>query len=233
MKKLLINIFLFVFVISCSTSRRYNQTEHKNLPKRNKLILQGAKKELENETDYNTDMLDEYVATMYFKGKKKDHKVYPYGDVNPKEGVCTDLIIRACRNAKIDLQKLVHEDVKVNKKYYGVKQADKYIDHRRVWILLKYFKRHYKKLTTKTGNGYKDWKAGDIVVWDVGSKKHLHIGIISDRIKKSSKKPYVIHNMRWIPFVFPGDTCEQDYLFGAYLFGIRVKTWKIIGHFRL
>ena len=39
---------------------------------------------------------------------------YPMGDVDPKTGVCTDVIIRAYRNLGIDLQKEVHEDMKAN-----------------------------------------------------------------------------------------------------------------------
>ena len=40
---------------------------------------------------------------------------YPGGDVSRESGVCTDVIIRALRDArKIDLQKLVHEDMKTS-----------------------------------------------------------------------------------------------------------------------
>ena len=38
---------------------------------------------------------------------------YPNGDLPIEKGVCTDVVIRALRDAsKIDLQKLVHEDMK-------------------------------------------------------------------------------------------------------------------------
>lgn len=37
---------------------------------------------------------------------------YPNGDVPRSSGVCTDVVIRALRDArKVDLQKLVHEDI--------------------------------------------------------------------------------------------------------------------------
>ena len=40
---------------------------------------------------------------------------YPNGDVPRSSGVCTDVVIRALRDArKVDLQKLVHEDMKAN-----------------------------------------------------------------------------------------------------------------------
>jgi hypothetical protein len=35
---------------------------------------------------------------------------YPGGDVPRQEGVCTDVVIRALRNAGIDLQRAVHDD---------------------------------------------------------------------------------------------------------------------------
>jgi uncharacterized protein YijF (DUF1287 family) len=41
--------------------------------------------------------------------------MYPNGDVGIREGVCTDVIVRAFRNAFcLDLQKLVHVDKKIN-----------------------------------------------------------------------------------------------------------------------
>ena len=62
---------------------------------------------------------------------------YPGGDVPRSSGVCTDVVIRALRDArKVDLQKLVHEDMKANfAKYpqlWGLKKPDANIDHRRV-----------------------------------------------------------------------------------------------------
>lgn len=63
---------------------------------------------------------------------------YPNGDVPAKTGVCTDVVIRAYRKLGIDLQKEVHEDMKVkfslypNLKKWGLKSTDKNIDHRRV-----------------------------------------------------------------------------------------------------
>lgn len=39
---------------------------------------------------------------------------YPMGDVPAQYGVCTDVIIRAYRKLNIDLQQLVHEDMRTN-----------------------------------------------------------------------------------------------------------------------
>ena len=201
------------------------------LQAQNSQVLSGAKNEVTNKTKYNTDMLSKYVAPTFFNGKNLNKPVYPDGDVNPSEGVCADLVVRALRYAGIDLQKRVHEDILSNLNSYGIKTPDKYIDHRRVWVLLKYFKRNYKSLSTEVDGTDSHWKHGDIIIWDIGLKDHYHIGIISD--KKSGNRPLVIHNMRHLPFISPGITCEQDVLSGPRAFGIRVKRWKILGHFRI
>src|SRR5699024_12658420 len=39
---------------------------------------------------------------------------YPGGDVAQERGVCSDVVIRALRSQKVDLQKLVHEDMAKN-----------------------------------------------------------------------------------------------------------------------
>ena len=61
---------------------------------------------------------------------------YPNGDVPSHKGVCTDVVIRAYRKLNIDLQKLVHEDMKAHFDLYphkwGLTKTDKNIDHRRV-----------------------------------------------------------------------------------------------------
>ena len=58
---------------------------------------------------------------------------YPNGDVPANKGVCTDVIIRAYRKLGIDLQKEVHEDMKINfniyPKNWGLKIPDPNIDH--------------------------------------------------------------------------------------------------------
>ncbi len=70
---------------------------------------------------------------------------YPNGDVPIEVGVCTDVVVRALRTSLgIDLQKLVHEEMKRNFSRYpqiwGLKAPDKNIDHRRLPNLQVYFK---------------------------------------------------------------------------------------------
>ena len=59
---------------------------------------------------------------------------YPMGDVDIKKGVCTDVVVRALRHQDMDLQRLVFEDMSRNfasyPKKWGLKKADKNIDHR-------------------------------------------------------------------------------------------------------
>src|SRR5262249_26070103 len=70
---------------------------------------------------------------------------YPNGDVPIETGVCADVVVRALRQSLgLDLQKLVHDDMKRNFSQYpqnwGLKAPDKNIDHRRVAQLPTYLK---------------------------------------------------------------------------------------------
>ena len=79
---------------------------------------------------------------------------YPNGDVPRDKGVCVDVVIRALRDARnVDLQKLIHEDMKANFKAYpqnwGLKNTDPNIDHRRVPNQQCYFKRRGWSLSSR------------------------------------------------------------------------------------
>jgi len=142
---------------------------------------------------------------------------YPGGDVPMDSGVCTDVIIRALRDArKIDLQKLVHEDMKANfSKYpriWGLKAPDANIDHRRVPNLQCYFKR--KGYALPVSKNAADYKPGDIVTVMVGGKLP-HIMIVSDR-KSAAGVPLALHNIG-------SGTQEEDVLF----------AYPLTGHYRI
>ena len=142
---------------------------------------------------------------------------YPGGDVPRESGVCTDVIIRALRDArKIDLQKLVHEDMKTSfSKYpqmWGLKAPDANIDHRRVPNLQCYFKR--KGYALPVSKNAADYKPGDIVTVMVGGKLP-HIMIASDR-KSAAGVPLAIHNIG-------SGTQEEDVLF----------AYPLTGHYRI
>lgn len=140
---------------------------------------------------------------------------YPGGDVASDRGVCTDVVIRSLRHAGYDLQKLIHEDMKLRFKTYPRREArpDPNIDHRRVPNQRHFFAKFGKSLTLRTdGTDAKEWLPGDIVTWKLDSGLD-HTGVLSDSIG-SGGLPQVIHNI--------GVCSEEDVL----------TTWEITGHYR-
>jgi len=123
---------------------------------------------------------------------------YPMGDVPAQYGVCTDVIIRAYRKLGIDLQQLVHEDMRRNfslypaKKNWGQTKTDTNIDHRRVPNLQTFFTRHGKKLTVSSKP--QDYQAGDLVTWMLPGNLP-HIGIVSDQRSADGLRPLIVHNI--------------------------------------
>ena len=123
---------------------------------------------------------------------------YPNGDVPPKTGVCTDVVIRAYRKLGIDLQKEVHEDMKAhfslypNLKKWGLKTTDPNIDHRRVPNLEIFFERKGKKLPVSQSPS--DYKTGDIVTWMINDKLP-HIGIVTHLKSEDNKRNLIVHNV--------------------------------------
>jgi uncharacterized protein YijF (DUF1287 family) len=144
---------------------------------------------------------------------------YPNGDVPRGRGVCSDVVIRALRDARgIDLQKLVHEDMKAHFVMYPsltrwlMFKTDTNIDHRRVLNLERFFGRSGWSLEVTQDAAY--YLPGDIVTCRLGGEVP-HIMIVSDR-KSPRGIPLVIHNIG-------GGTREEDCLF----------EYKITGHYRL
>jgi uncharacterized protein YijF (DUF1287 family) len=142
---------------------------------------------------------------------------YPGGDVPTETGACTDVVIRAMRNAGVDLQKEVHEDMQANFGEYpqkwGLNGTDTNIDHRRVPNLQTFFKRMGRSVPVSAKG--KDYKPGDIVSWDLNGKGVTHIGIVSNRWNEDSGRYLIIHNIG-------GGARLEDRLF----------DWEITGHYR-
>jgi uncharacterized protein len=118
---------------------------------------------------------------------------YPNGDVPIERGVCTDVVIRAYRAAfRIDLQKRVHEDMAKNfssyPKTWGLKKADRNIDHRRVPNLQRFFKRRNAELKNVA------YQPGDIVTMMVNGNLP-HIAIVSATLNDTGERPLLIHNI--------------------------------------
>jgi len=109
---------------------------------------------------------------------------FPGGDVPRDVGVCTDVVIRALRNAGIDLQEELFADIgRAPRSYPMVKRRNPNIDHRRVRTLLPYFRRHFAERTPAVDDERDPLRAGDVVFLDTMKWKTGpdHIGILSER----------------------------------------------------
>ena len=174
-----------------------------------------------SKTDYDNDGIDDYTdilqgAKIEAKNKPTYKSAYYAGGYPPdNEGVCTDVIWRALKNAGYTLKDMVDKDIKENtNKYLRVAgKPDPNIDFRRVPNLKVYFERNHIVLTTDLTK-IEQWQPGDIVVF--GSK---HIGIISDK-RNEKGIPYLIHN--------GGQPIREEDFLETY-----DKYEPISGHYRL
>lgn len=145
-------------------------------------LLIGAKK-----TVLNADAYTEGYMSMKF----------PMGDVPREVGVCTDVVIRAARNAGIDLQKALYDDIlRARAAYPMIKdKPDPQIDQRRVATLLPYFKRHWQRRSEKIDDPKDPLRPGDVLFMDTFPSRSGpdHIGIVSDTIGPAGL-PMVINN---------------------------------------
>jgi len=142
---------------------------------------------------------------------------YPHGDVPIARGVCTDVVIRAFRQAlDLDLQKLVHEDMLHHFSTYpalwGLDAPDRNIDHRRVPNLKAFFTRQGWSLPVSSRADR--FRPGDLVTCTVPPHRP-HIMVVSDR-RSSDGVPWVIQNIG-------AGVREEDRLF----------EFPITGHYRL
>jgi hypothetical protein len=148
-------------------------------------LLIGAKKTVVNADAYTAEAQGYLSLT------------YPMGDVPRTIGVCTDVIIRAVRNAGIDIQRELHEDIRRARAAYPmVKGAgDPSIDQRRVGTLLPYFKRRWERHTAKLDDPKDPLRPGDIILMDTFPNRPGpdHIGILSERLDDQGL-PLVINN---------------------------------------
>lgn len=120
---------------------------------------------------------------------------FPNGDVPRTKGVCTDVLIRAYRDAlALDLQALLNADMRAHFAAYprnwGLRSPDRNIDHRRVPNLAAYFRRRGAALPVPAAAG--DWRPGDIFTSLIGGRLP-HTGIVSDR--RGPNGWLVIHNI--------------------------------------
>ena len=132
-------------------------------------------------------------VTVLYDGSYR-RLAYPGGDVPPDRGVCTDVLVRAFRNAGIDLQRLVHEDMKRDfgayPKAWGLSRPDRNIDHRRVPNLATFFARHGERLPLSSDAA--DYRPGEVVTWRLPSGLP-HVGLVSARVVDG--RLLVVHNV--------------------------------------
>lgn len=175
---------------------------------------------IKSQNDYNNNSVDDYTdillgAKEEARRKPKYKNAYYAGGYPPEdEGVCTDVIWRAFKNAGYNLKDMVDEDIKNNvEKYPRVEgRPDTNIDFRRVGNLKTFFERNAISLTLDLSK-IEEWQPGDIVTFGTS-----HIGIISDK-RNSKGIPYLIHN--------GGQPQREEDILEVYS-----NFEKISGHFR-
>lgn len=180
-------------------------------------LLARARLEVTRQVDY-----DPAYRVLTFRDDKDTGKsLYPGGDLDPKLGVCTDVVVRGLRAAELDLQKLVHEATIAHPAWFPtVKTPDANIDHRRVPALMGYFDHAATKLSTDPASAADraTFQAGDLIVWSFDACPKCsprHIGVVSDR-KGARGLPLVIHNLGPHP-------TEDD----------KLDAWTMLRHYRV
>jgi uncharacterized protein YijF (DUF1287 family) len=175
--------YIILLIISFACSVDYETTELENGIKKDFVL--AALERTKNKITYNGD---------YFSIE------YPNGDIPKRFGVCTDVIIRSYRQVNIDLQKLLHEDIRDNFSDYPIKRhwpsqrnPDSNIDHRRVPNLEVFFSKYGKSLPIS--NNKDDYKPGDIITWDLKGSSPWHIGIVTNKISPRTNNPLIVHNI--------------------------------------
>lgn len=196
MKKFFI-VFVIVFILFISTILIFLLNHSSILPFSQKSYHAEdfGITPLKSDIDFDNDGIDDYTDIML--GARKDAEDHPtyksayYSGGYPpdNEGVCTDVVWRAFKNAGYNLKDLIDEDIKNNVSEYPRVNGkpDPNIDFRRVPNLISFFVRNATSLTTDLSQ-IAEWQQGDIVTFE---KKH--VGIISDKRNKNGV-PYLIHN---------------------------------------
>ena len=201
------SVFLFFFVAAaaCSASPQTHSTRLQRAPD----LAPNVAKLMES-LHKQTKVTTEYTQKYFVIG-------YPGGDVPVETGACTDVVVRAFRNAGIDLQKEVHRDMKANFSSYpskwGLKAPDTNIDHRRVPNLMRFFERKGRALPVSTRAH--DYVPGDVVTYDLNGKGMTHVAMVSDVKSADGKRYLIIHNIG-------RGTRLEDRLF----------DWEITGRYR-
>jgi uncharacterized protein YijF (DUF1287 family) len=142
---------------------------------------------------------------------------FPGGDLPRDRGVCTDVVIRALRDAwGIDLQLAVNRDMTADftayPAFWGLTAPDRNIDHRRVPNLQRLFSRIGAEVPLS--DGPTPYLPGDIITWTLPGN-FAHMGIVSDQLGPNGT-PFILHNIG-------AGAQEEDILF----------AYPMTGHYRI
>ena len=197
-------LFLFIF---CSCAYLSDQNEKTNANEKNEVTQSVT--ELRDTLEKDT-VRSKYLKHIIWQSTQEvtydpSYFVlkYPNGDVPSNKGVCVDVPIRGLRTIGIDLQKLVHEDIKSHLSAYHLNHADRNIDHRRCVNLIIYFKRQNQ--TIPVSDKEEDYHPGDIVFWDIARG---HVGVVTNKKVPGTNRYYLVHNICCGPQM-------EDFLFAA------------------
>ncbi len=119
---------------------------------------------------------------------------YPMGDVPMDRGVCADVVVRALRAVRVDLQAIVNQDMRADfaayPKAWALTKPDSNIDHRRVLNLETLFRRKGAALA----GGDEALLPGDLATWRLPGNLP-HIGVVSTRMNADKTRPLIAHNV--------------------------------------
>ncbi len=158
--------------------------------------------------------MERTTHTVRYDGSYR-HLAYPGGDVPDSQGVCTDVVIRAYRKLGMDLQVLVHEDMRsafyAYPPLWGLKNPDRNIDHRRVPNLQTFFARQGTSITNTDSQN--NLLPGDVLTWMLpGNLPHTGIVVAAN---SKTHPVQIVHNIGA----------------GPQMTDIS-PNWKLTGHFR-
>lgn len=227
--KIALILLLTLILSSCRGDFKFKNNNDGNYKEKDEINVEVEKIEdlvqvenIKSDFDYNGNGLDDF--SDFVLGARKDAENHPnynpeYVSINngypdPENGVCTDVIWRAFREAGYSLRTMLNEDINRRRSAYTNIEGNPNpnIDFRRVKTLKPFFEEYCEVLETDL-NDPSEWQPGDIVTFN---PRDFHIGILSDK-RNPDGYPYVIHNMGQ-------SEREEDYL--------SKKVGEISGHYR-
>ncbi|MDO5725128.1 MAG: DUF1287 domain-containing protein [Tissierellia bacterium] len=205
MKKFILLASILICLTACE------KDTNSNLSKNDPIIIDARSLEetkeieeekfpaLKSEIDFNDNGIDDYRDFVI--GARKDAMNHPKyksdyisennGYPPSDEGVCTDVIWRAFKEAGYSLREMLNQDIRKRRDAYTniEDKPDRNIDFRRVKTLKPFFKEYAEELEIEL-NDPNNWQPGDIIFFN---PRDYHIGILSDN-RNEEGFPLVFHN---------------------------------------